>query len=183
MEADAAAKATARPSTGQTARPGCYQVAESSAPGKLSQTQSDIVAKSGARTTPSSSGVHSPSAIRNEIAQLEAEATGRPHRSASGNPGSPPTDLNQMEADVAAKSCARNSAQPTSAVVYRETAARTELPQFESDVAAKSRARQDCTGSTTRPGAQAVRSMEGAVVQMDQLEADVVTKVSAALEK
>jgi hypothetical protein len=169
MEADAAANA----------RPGAYLVAESSTLGELSQIESDIVAKSRARP---------PSAICNVISQLEAEATGRPHHSASSNAGSPRTDLNQMEADVAAKSRARNSSQPTSSVAYREPTARTQLSQLESDVAAKSRACQDRTGSTT-PGTKPLRSTEDAGVQkgqtasqgttrheLNQLEADVVTK-------
>ena len=181
MEADATAKARVRPSGGPAVRPGAFYVEETSAPPaapeELSQMESDVMSKSRARPTASPSVADS-SDIHSEIAQLEAQATGRSRR----DEGRAKTDLNQLEADVAAKTRARGSAQ-TSSTVYQ-------LSKLESDVMAKARVRPDHSGAT-KPGAQEARSVEDAMTntgrtepsdarnELNQLEADVARKQSA----
>jgi hypothetical protein len=163
MEADAAAKSRARSGSAQPAIPGAFKMESPSVREDLTQMESDIAAKSGARrpTAHSSSPGAYSSGIRSEIAELQAQATGKPRHNLSGAP----SDLNQLDADVAAKSSARNSVLGSSP---REApSARTELSRLESDVAAKALARP--AQPATTPGARyELRSMEDAIAEKGQ---------------
>lgn len=142
------------PRSGVNSSPGAYQVHELNAmeseiaakvrtssngvaDASLASLESDVLAK--ARTRPSGSYMVTPVAqrndIRSEIAELEAQVTGKPRR-ASTDDSMGQTDLKSFESDVAAKARARNPGQSSST-----PGARNELAQLESDVAAKNKAR------------------------------------------